>query len=228
MNLRRTMTWNALARQSLRALALPAALAILPVSTAASEASSCRQLEQRLAQVTRAPRQQGSELDRVAGRPGAAGLASADMRRERVLPTSALQVKGCVGDPAGRAPSAERAAGIGRAGPPILAMDGSIPVPLPLPASSAEIDAAGYVEFGRSRLAAADLARREELARPRTMSPARRDIRIVGGRFLALPDENMDFIAVSTGSESPANQILGGLLAVIEGALVSSAVAAER
>ncbi len=60
------------------------------------------------------------------------------------------------------------------------------------------------------------------------MSPARRDIRIVGGRFLALPDENMDFIAVSTGSESPANQILGGLLAVIEGALVSSAVAAER
>jgi hypothetical protein len=159
MNPSHTTTWNARARQSLRAfaLALPAALAILPISTAPSQAAK-----------------------------------------------------------------------IDRAGPPVLTTEGAIPVPLPRPASPAEIDQARYVEFGRSRQAALDLARVEELARPRMISPARRDIRVVGGRFLAQPDEAMDFMAVATGSENPANEILSSLLAVIEGAIVSSAVAAER
>jgi hypothetical protein len=38
----------------------------------------------------------------------------------------------------------------------------------------------------------------------------------------------MDFMAIATTSDNPANEVLGQVLATIEGYVVSGAVAAER
>lgn len=155
------------------------------------------------------------------------------LRRERARLTAALRVNGCMGRQPARNQMVETAgrrqvATLNRIGAPILTVDGSIPVPTPRPASPAEIYKARYVELANSRIAALDIARAEELARPRPISPERETVRVVGGRFLAEPDGEMKFKAIAYRSESPANGMLAGLLAVIGGVFVSSAVAAER
>ena len=150
------------------------------------------------------------------------------LRRERARLTAALRANGCVGQPTARKQVVERVVKSDRAGSPILTVDGSIPVPTPRPASPAELYQARYVEHSNSRVAALDIARAQELVRPRAISPDRQAVRVVGGRFLAEPDGEMDFMVIAYSSESPANGILAGLLAAIEGTIVSSAVAAER
>lgn len=165
------------------------------------------------------------DLRRFSSRP--AGHAGNDLRRERARLASALRVNGCVGQPANR--TAERQVMTpDRLAPAILSVDGSIPVPSPRPASAAEILQARYVELGVSRQAALDLARIEELARPRGIPLSRLEVRVVGGRFLAEPDFEMDFVAIATKSGSRANGILVTLLDVISGTIVSTAIAAER
>ena len=171
------------------------------------------------------------DLQRFAFVP--AGSARGDARREHARLTSALRVNGCVGRQAGREQVAARAdrkrvMEIDRVGAPVLTVEGSIPIPSPRPATTAEINQLRYVEHGESRIAALDLLRGEELARPREMSPARRDVRVVGGKFLPELNGEMNFMAIATRADSPANGILGSLLAVIEGTIVSSAVAAEH
>lgn len=155
------------------------------------------------------------------------------LRRERARLTAALRVNGCIGRQPARNQMVETAgrgqvATLNRVGAPILTVDGSTPVPTPRPSSPAEVYHARYVELGKSRIAALDIARGEELARPRPISPEREAVRVVGGRFLAEPDGEMDFRAIAYRGENPANGMLAGLLAVIEGIVVSSAVAAER
>jgi hypothetical protein len=222
-------------RKSRRAIAfiLPAVLAFLPLSTNTADAASiCQQIERRLVAVTQTHESGGRErfdravrLSRLERFPArSSGFARGDADRERARLTAALRADGCVGGQMDRGQVMAR----DTLGPAIRTMDGSIPVPLPRPASPAEIRQARYVEHGESRLAALDLARAEELARPRAIPASRREIRVVGGRFLAQPDENMNFVAIATGSASPANQVLGGLLAVMDVGIVSSAVAAER
>ncbi|RST87927.1 hypothetical protein EJC49_02860 [Aquibium carbonis] len=158
---------------------------------------------------------------------GATGRAGNELRRERARLTSALRVNGCMERSAPRAVQ-RQAARPARVDAPVLTADGSIPVPTPRPPSEAEIYQARYVELAASRQAALDLARMEELARSRTMPAWRQDVRVVGGRFLAEPDSGMDFATIAARSESPANEILVSLLAVLKGTLVSSAIAAER
>jgi len=224
----------------------------------ADAASICQQIERRLVAVTQTPEAGGRErFDRAIRQSRAAGcgprgfasprdahcrvhaqrihdlqrfvarstgFARNDAGRERARLTAALRANGCVGGQIERGQVTAR----DTLGPAIRTMDGSIPVPLPRPASPAEIRQARYVEHGASRLAALDLARAEELARPRAIPASRHGIRVVGGRFLAQPDEDMNFVAIATGSASPANQVLGGLLAVMDVGIVSSAVAAEH
>jgi hypothetical protein len=235
------------------AIVLPALLAFLPLSTAASQAGSiCHQIEHRLAAVSASPRQgpdrlaRAVQLSRAAG-CGARGFASPhdthcrvharrirDLQSSGLAPTdparehgrlmAALRANGCQG----REPEPRRVAKVERAAPAIRTVDGTIPVPLPRPMSPAEIYQTTYVQHGKSRLAAIDLARLEELARPRAIPASRRTVRVVGGRFLAQPDEETNFMAIATGSDNPANELLGGVLAVISEAIVSKAVAAEH
>lgn len=171
------------------------------------------------------------DLQRFAFVPN--GSARGDARREHARLTSDLRVNGCVGQQASRKQVVARAdrkrvVDVDRVGAPILTVEGLIPIPSPRPATAAELYQARYVEHGESRIAALDLARGEELARPREMSPARQDVRVVGGKFLPELDGETNFMAIATRSESPANGILASLLAVIEGTIVSSAVAAEN
>lgn len=230
-----------------------AVLSLLPLATTASHAGSiCRQIEHRLAAVSASPHRGQVGLDHAvrlsqeagcgprgfasprdthcrvhAGRIEAlrsGGLAPNDADRERGRLNAALRANGCQGT------QREGRRDVARADPPVPAirtMDGTIPVPLPRPASPAEMYQASYVQHGRSRLAAIDLARLDELSRPHAIPASRRAVRVVGGRFLAQPDEEMNFTAVATGSDSPANVFLAGVLAVVGDALVTKAVAAE-
>lgn len=232
------------------ALLVPILLAILPLSTARSEAgSSCRRIEHRSAALA-APQRQDSGLlaravrqSRAAGcgpqgfasphdthcraharriqELQAAGFAPGGRDRGRIL--AAPQAGGCQG----REATPRRVARADRAEPAIRAMDGTIPVPLPRPMSPAEIYQTNYVQHGRSRIAAIDLARLERLSRPRDIPADRQAVRVVGGRFLAQPDQHMDFAAISTASDNVANELLGDVLAVIGDAIVPRAVAAE-
>lgn len=154
------------------------------------------------------------------------------LRRERARLTAALRVNGCIGRQPVRNRTVEatgrgHVVTIGRPGLPIRSVDGSIPVPTPRPASPGEVYQARYVEHGNSRIAALDIARAQELARPRPISPNRQAVRVVGGRFLPEPDSEMDFTTIAYGGASPANGILAGLLAAIESTIVSNAVASE-
>ena len=159
-------------------------------------------------------------MQRFSSQPS--GYAQGDLRRERARLASALRVNGCVGQPVKRA----REVKVDRLGTPILAVDGSIPVPMPRPASPAETYEARYVEHGRSRQAALDLALAEKLARPRELPPTERNIRVVVGGFLPEPDAETNFKSIATNSQNPANGFLVGLLAFVEGAIVTRAVAA--
>jgi hypothetical protein len=235
------------------AVVVPALLAFLPLSTAASQAGSiCRQIEHRLAAVSASPRQAPDRLARAVrlsqqagcGPSGFAsprdthcrvharriqdlrstGFAPADAARERGRLKAALRVNGCHGQQQKRP---RQVVEVDRPEPAIRTMDGTIPVPLPRPMSPAEIYQTNYVQHGESRLAAIDEARLEVLARPRAIPANRQAVRVVGGRFLAQPDEETNFVAIATGSDSAANEILGGFLAVIGDAIITKAVAAE-
>jgi hypothetical protein len=172
-------------------------------------------------------RSHAQRIDELRGSSQPAGHAGNDLRRERARLASALRVNGCVGQPANRTNQRQVMKRVLDTAP-VLTVDGSIPVPTPRPASAAEIYQAGYVELGVSRQAALDLARIEELAQSRPIPLSAQGVRIVGGTFLAEPDSEMDFVAIATKSESPANELLVSLLAVLKGTLVSSAIAAER
>lgn len=235
------------------AVVVPALLAVLPSSTTASQAGSiCRQIEHRLAAVSASPRQGQDRLARAVrlsreagcGPNGfaaprdthcrvhaarihdhrSAGFAPADAARERGRLEASLQVHGCHGQQ--RKPPRQMVR-IDRPEPAIRTLDGTIPVPTPRPATPSEIYQASYVQNGESRRAAIDGARLEELARPRAIPASRQAVRVVGGRFLAQPDEETNFVVIATGSDSAANELLGGVLAVIGNAIVSKAVAAE-
>jgi hypothetical protein len=154
-----------------------------------------------------------------------AGLSRSDVRRETQRLKAAQRANACFDGPAA---ATGRVASADRTGTPIRTIDGTIPVPLPRPASPSEIYQAGYVEHGESRVAAQSLERARELARARDVPADRLAVRVVGGKFLPDPNEEMDFMAIATTSDNPANEVLGQVLATIEGYVVSGAVAAER
>ncbi|WP_187970260.1 hypothetical protein [Aquibium microcysteis] len=255
MTLKTAIPGNRAASATARVLAIvaPALLALLPLSTTASEAGSlCRQIEHRLAAVSAVPHRaqdglaRAVRLSRQAGcgpngfasprdthcRAHASriqalrssGFAPGDAARERSRLKAALRANGCQRQ---QVESPRQVVRVKSPEPAVRTMDGTIPVPMPRPASPSEIYQANYVKHARTRMAAIDMARLEELAQPRAIPPSRQSIRIVGGRFLAQPDAETNFIAIATGSESAANEILGGVLAIIGDAIVSKAVAAE-
>ncbi len=153
-----------------------------------------------------------------------AGLSRSDVRRETLRLQAAQRANDCFGRPA---PRSERVASAGRVGAPVRTMDGTIPVPLPRPASPSEIYQAGYVAHGESRVAAVAMERARELAQARPVPADRQSVRVVGGKFLPDPNEEMDFMAIATRSDNPANEFVASMFSTIEGYVVSGAIAAE-
>lgn len=168
----------------------------------------------------------------------AVGGGGSNVGHERMRLEAALRGNGCVGQKPGSsvrtAAVSTRPAAVDRIGVPLRTMDGSIPTPTPRPASPGEIYQAQlenyqaqYVEHGRSLQHAADLKRARVLAEVRPVPAERGQVRVVGGKFLPDPNEEMDFMTIATTSGNPVNEVLGSMLAAIEGTIVQRAVAAE-
>jgi hypothetical protein len=120
-----------------------------------------------------------------------------------------------------------------RTAPEAWDMAGPIPVPTPRPEESAartaaandfaDIPGAGAPAPARSD--AVDATPAVDLTAARAIPADRRNVRVVGGRFLPDPDEEIDFHRMSQQNEPPLNEALN---TVIDFLGPTEAVAAER
>lgn len=155
-------------------------------------------------------------------------VAARDQRATRARIKAALRANECYA-PRNSQP-VERVARVVRVDPsanPVRDVAGNIPVPSPRPLSPAEAYRAEYVAYGKSLDAAAALRIYAQLAEPRDLTPGQRDIRVVGGKFLPEPNEDMEFQRIAMGRSNPANDVVASVLRWVESGFVTSAVAEE-
>ena len=93
--------------------------------------------------------------------------------------------------------------------------------------SPAEEYRAEYVGYARSLKEAADNRAWKRLTKAHPIPPERREVRIVGSKFLPDPNEEMEFDRIAKGNAGPFNSVLASVVAFIDQSVVSTAAAGE-